>query len=164
MPVQAAVEPGAGDAASRIQAAIDTVSKLPADAGGFRGAVLLKRGKYPVAGQIHIETGGVILRGEGQDANGTVIVATGSGKRSLIVIGRGKKRTADEEEGGRRKPRAAAQHGGRESCHWHGSDSAKQGRQRGAMEARLKGSDFQPRHYRHRRKTNHRGRAHLQRD
>jgi len=87
VPVKATVEPGMGDAGARIQAAIDAVSELPAAADGFRGAVLLKKGRYPVAGQIRIVASGVVLRGEGQDSDGTVIVATGTGQRSLIVIG-----------------------------------------------------------------------------
>jgi hypothetical protein len=98
VPVKATVEPGADDAGARIQAAIDAVSKLPADTDGFRGAVLLKKGKYAVAGQIRIETSGVVLRGEGQDPNGTVIVATGAHKRSLVVIGKGKSRTVGDDE------------------------------------------------------------------
>src|SRR5262249_22202075 len=41
-PVKATVTPGgSGDDGSRIQAAIDAVSRLPPDKNGFRGAVLL---------------------------------------------------------------------------------------------------------------------------
>ena len=42
----------AGDNTANIQAAIDEVSKLPAEANGFRGAVLLERGTYEVAGHL----------------------------------------------------------------------------------------------------------------
>src|SRR6516165_6388767 len=59
------------DAGPIIQNAIDQVSKLPLDANGFRGAVLLKAGLYPISGQIRISTSGVILRGEGTDVTGT---------------------------------------------------------------------------------------------
>jgi len=46
VPVRVTVEPGKGNDALRIQAAIDRVSKMPLDRNGFRGAVLLKRGRY----------------------------------------------------------------------------------------------------------------------
>jgi hypothetical protein len=81
VPVKAIVQPLAGtaDAGATIQAAIDQVSKLPIDANGFRGAVLLKAGQYPIAGQIHINASGVVLRGEGADA--TILRATGTDRR-----------------------------------------------------------------------------------
>jgi hypothetical protein len=74
------------DAGPIIQAAIDQVSKLPLDANGFRGAVLLAAGLYPIGGQIRITTSGVILRGEGTDVTGTgltgtVLEATGTSRR-----------------------------------------------------------------------------------
>ncbi|MHB9029529.1 MAG: hypothetical protein ACYC9O_12235, partial [Candidatus Latescibacterota bacterium] len=80
--VKAAVQPGGEGDAERIQAAIDRVSALPPDKDGFRGAVLLKRGRYELDTPIHIAAGGVILRGEGADEDGTVLFAQGviSGK------------------------------------------------------------------------------------
>ena len=99
VPVQAVVEPAAGDAGARIQASIDRVSKMPADARGWRGAVLLKRGRHPIAGSIWLHTGGVVLRGEGQGDDGTVLVATGATQRSLIVLGGREPRPASDENG-----------------------------------------------------------------
>jgi hypothetical protein len=83
VPVKATVMPPAGgaDAGATIQAAIDLVSKLPVDANGFRGAVLLKAGTYPIAGQIHITASGVVLRGEGTGPGGTTLLATGTARR-----------------------------------------------------------------------------------
>jgi hypothetical protein len=88
VPVKVVVNPLAKnvDAGALIQAAIDQVSKLPVDAHGFRGAVLLKAGLYPIRGQIRITTSGVVLRGEGIDTSGsgltgTVLEATGTDKR-----------------------------------------------------------------------------------
>jgi len=88
VPVKAIVTPPAKgvDAGPLIQGAIDQVSKLPLDANGFRGAVLLKAGLYPISGRIRITTSGVILRGEGTDVTGTgragtVLEATGTGRR-----------------------------------------------------------------------------------
>jgi hypothetical protein len=78
VPVKVIVKPLAKgvDAGATIQAAIDQVSKLPLDANGFRGAVLLKAGLYPIKGQIRITTSGVVLRGEGTDVAGTSLKGT----------------------------------------------------------------------------------------
>ncbi|TWI85145.1 hypothetical protein IQ13_0302 [Lacibacter cauensis] len=73
-----------GDATTRIQAAIDYVSKLPLDANGFRGAVLLLPGRHEVLGQLRITTSGVVLRGSG--INSTTIVGAGTGRLALIKI------------------------------------------------------------------------------
>lgn len=98
VPVRAMVEPTDGDAGARIQAAIDEVEKLPADRAGIRGAVLLKKGRYPIAGSLHIRVGGVVLRGEGEGADGTVLVATGARQRSLIIAGRGNGKAPSDED------------------------------------------------------------------
>jgi len=96
--VRAVVEPGPGDAGAEIQAAIDQVSKLAPDASGFRGAVLLKKGRYRIEGSLSIRTGGVVLRGEGQKEDGTVLVATGARQRSLIIVGDKEMRRATDED------------------------------------------------------------------
>jgi hypothetical protein len=84
-------QPDSIDDTARIQRAIDHVSKLPAGEGAsgqgaIRGAVLLKRGRYPIAGQLHIAASGVVLRGEGNGADGTVLIAAGKRKRDLIDV------------------------------------------------------------------------------
>ena len=104
VPVRATVEPRAGDAGVRIQAAIDEVSKLAADERGVRGAVLLKKGRYAIAGTLRLHTGGVVLRGEGQGDDGTVLIATGATQRSLIVAGGGGRVTNPEEDDGGNAP------------------------------------------------------------
>lgn len=76
------VTPGA-DAAQRIQQAIDEAAGMPLNRNGFRGAVLLKKGVYPVNNSIHITASGVVLRGEG---DATVLVAKGNNKRALIQV------------------------------------------------------------------------------
>jgi len=78
VPVKETVWPVEGDCAPLIQAAIDRVSALPPDPDGFCGAVLLKRGWYPLDAPLRIEAGGVVLRGEGQDATGTVLFGRGA--------------------------------------------------------------------------------------
>ena len=80
------VEPVDGDDGANIQAAIDRISRLPKAANGMRGTLLLKKGTYQIAGQLRIQTGGIVLRGEGQDSDGTVFEATGTEKRSVIVV------------------------------------------------------------------------------
>jgi hypothetical protein len=74
------------DATGRIQSAIDYVSSLPADANGFRGAVLLQKGIYSVLGQIKMMASGVVLRGSGMGKNGTVIIGAGKDRETLIRI------------------------------------------------------------------------------
>lgn len=77
--VRVTISPKDGDDAARIQKAIDSVSALPAE-NGFRGAVLLKAGTYQVKETLYIRASGVVLRGEGQGENGTVIIATSRGR------------------------------------------------------------------------------------
>ncbi|MEI6715481.1 MAG: putative Ig domain-containing protein [Verrucomicrobiota bacterium] len=64
VPTVIVLEPQSGDQTGRIQAAIDTVSKLPVNGDGFRGAVLLKSGVWEVATGLRISASGVVLRGE----------------------------------------------------------------------------------------------------
>ncbi|WP_098742245.1 discoidin domain-containing protein [Paenibacillus sp. EZ-K15] len=82
-----AVQPTGGDDTAMLQAAIDEVSRLPRDADGFRGAVLLKKGTYLVGGSLNIQASGVVLRGEGKSEDGTIIRGTGTTARNLIVVG-----------------------------------------------------------------------------
>lgn len=90
-----------GDDTQRIQKAINQVSEKPLDDDGIRGAVLLKAGTYRVSGTLTITQSGVVLRGEGQHEGGTIIIATGTKKRSLITIG-GKEIGKSEIPGTRR--------------------------------------------------------------
>ena len=74
-----------GDATPIIQAAIDSVSAMPADANGFRGAVLLRAGYYELDGTLTINTHGVVLRGAGQDELGTILFARGNTRRNTLI-------------------------------------------------------------------------------
>lgn len=81
-----------GDNWKNIQDAIDKVSALSPDASGHRGAVLLKRGTYPVSKTIEIRTSGVALMGEGSNIDETRLIATAPERYSLIrIIGDGKR-------------------------------------------------------------------------
>ena len=86
LPVMATVAPVDGDDGAAIQTAIDAVSILPLDTNGFRGVVQLTAGEYQIAGQINIWASGVVLRGVGDGLTGTVLRATGTDRRSLIVV------------------------------------------------------------------------------
>lgn len=91
IPVVKTVSPVADDNSDQIiQAAIDEVSKLNPGKDGFRGAILLKKGTYKIAEEIHIGVSGIVLRGEGDDKNGTRLVAHSQKQVSLInVSGKG---------------------------------------------------------------------------
>ncbi len=110
VPVRATLAPEPGDDTERIQAAIDEVGAREPDEDGFRGAVLLTRGAYEVAGTLEINRSGVVLLGEGQGdprrlwldpdegwnleefqaalepREGTVLIATGPERRTILRI------------------------------------------------------------------------------
>ena len=75
-----------GDATAVIQGAIDRVSAMPPDADGFRGAVLLDKGTYEIAGELFIRTSGVVLRGAGFDTDGTILLATGNARETVVSV------------------------------------------------------------------------------
>lgn len=90
VPVVKTVEPVSGECHQVLQAAIDEVSALPADKNGFRGAVLLKKGIYVLVDSVVIRTSGVVLRGEGNGTDGTVIItAKKSQSTPLHIMGTG---------------------------------------------------------------------------
>lgn len=80
------LHPISGDAGNMIQQAIDELSKLPTDKNGHRGTILLTKGTYPISGTIQLKSDGIVLKGEGNTANGTKLIATGKGSRSLLEI------------------------------------------------------------------------------
>ena len=86
---KATVSPSGGDDTAAIQSAIDTVSALPANKNGFRGAVLLAPGSFNVSATLSIKASGVVLAGSGSDSNGSVITMTGSAFTLLNVSGSG---------------------------------------------------------------------------
>ena len=80
VPTKEIIWPVMGDNTANVQAAIDKVSALPLDKSGFRGAVLLKMGYYPMATPVRIQASGVVLRGEGMGDTGTILIGTGTGR------------------------------------------------------------------------------------
>jgi len=87
-------EPGDTDDTQRIQAAIDQVAAMTPDKDGARGALLLRKGLYRIAGSLTIAVSGVVLRGEGQGPDGTILLGTGKEQRTLITVG-GRMRTSE---------------------------------------------------------------------
>ncbi len=87
VPVAVEVSPVEGEDGATIQAAIESLYDVEPDANGFRGAVLLKSGEYQVEGQLTITQSGIVVKGEGNDDEGTVVWATGTDDRSLVVAG-----------------------------------------------------------------------------
>jgi hypothetical protein len=77
---------GTTDDTARIQAAIDALSAVEPTKQGTRGALLLKRGLYRVSGILTVSTSGVVIRGEGQGPDGTILLATGKKQRTLIIL------------------------------------------------------------------------------
>lgn len=99
VPARMVVEPAEGDDGRRIQAAIDAVAKLPIDASGFRGAILLASGHFEVGGQLRISHSGIVLRGSGAGEGGTTLTATGVDRRPLLRIeGNGDRRPRGERQ------------------------------------------------------------------
>src|SRR5690554_2144816 len=85
IPIQKTISPAkTGSSQDIIQKAIDELVASESDKNGFRGAILLKKGIYNIPGTIHINTSGIVLRGEGDNESGTRLVATGKGKRTLL--------------------------------------------------------------------------------
>ncbi|WP_144409204.1 hypothetical protein [Pseudoxanthomonas suwonensis] len=93
IPVYKTLAPTGHDDAPRIQAAIDAVAALPPDSRGLRGVVLLERGRYRLDSTLFIRESGVVLRGEGRGAEGTVLRSTIRGKQGRIIeVGDGEPR------------------------------------------------------------------------
>jgi hypothetical protein len=82
-----AVKPSGGDDTALLQGSLDRVASMPVGADGFRGAVVLSSGRFRLKGQLQMRVSGVVLRGAGSGANGTVVVAEGIGRRTLIEVG-----------------------------------------------------------------------------
>jgi hypothetical protein len=85
-PVRVTVAPTKSDETARIQSAIDYVAGLAADTNGIRGAVLLLQGRHEISGGLLITNSGVVLRGQGAGEDGTILVATGLDRRTLIRV------------------------------------------------------------------------------
>jgi hypothetical protein len=109
VPVKRTVKPSGGaDDTATIQAAIDEVSKLPAE-HGVRGAVLLEPGVYPCAETITIAQSGVVLRGSGAGGErASTLKLTGKPHLAIAVGGRRGDGASGQAAGGTRSAVADA--------------------------------------------------------
>jgi len=77
----------AGDNLANVQSAIDSVSNLPLQSNGFRGAILFKAGTYNINGTLLVSKSGIVLRGE--DTN-TIFRETSTVQDTMLkIIGTG---------------------------------------------------------------------------
>lgn len=83
-PVAGMAYPDGPDSRERIQAAVDRAAAREKAPSGARGAVLLKRGTYFLNGSLRVPSG-VVLRGEGDDENGTVLIAQATAAGEAII-------------------------------------------------------------------------------
>jgi hypothetical protein len=104
VPEKAKVTPMAGDCSDKIQAAIDSVSRMPL-VNEFRGAVVLAPGVYKCSKTLTLHTSGVVLRGSGPSRDGTTLQMA-EGPHACIVVGlksddrksKGKKKSKKKKE------------------------------------------------------------------
>jgi hypothetical protein len=95
LPVRVSVGPSGADDTALIQQALDTVAALP-QTNGLRGAVLLQPGVYHCGATLRIKAGGMVLRGSGSGAGGTVLQMTGPAHLAIALGGRGSLRRLGE--------------------------------------------------------------------
>ena len=86
VPIVITLDPEPGDNHARIQSAIDSISAMNLDGDGHRGALLLRAGHYELSAGLNISSGGVVLRGEGQGEDGTVLYDVLNTQHSSIVV------------------------------------------------------------------------------
>lgn len=97
--VRVVVSPQNEDETERIQKAIDYISSLPSDSSGLRGAVLLLKGRHEILGGLRITNSGIVLRGQGMGEDGTILIAAGKDRRTLITIEGCNDRATNANEG-----------------------------------------------------------------
>ncbi|MBE7170861.1 MAG: hypothetical protein INR73_09740 [Williamsia sp.] len=86
VPAVLRVSPSGGDDTRLLQGALDYIGSLPVQPTGFRGALQLGPGRFLVSGQLRLNKSGVVVRGS-TGKSPTLLVATGTDRRSLIQVG-----------------------------------------------------------------------------
>lgn len=92
VPIRAEVYPvsGGADDTARIQSTIDGLKQLPIADTGFRGSILFHAGTYRIAGTIHLDASGIVLRGEKAAGKITLLVAKGKPHVVIRIGGQGR--------------------------------------------------------------------------
>lgn len=80
------LSPSGGDDTPIIQDAIDRVSGMEIGRDGLKGAILLKKGRYTLNRSLYIRSNGVVLRGEGQGPDGTILYNAQKVKSNTINL------------------------------------------------------------------------------
>ncbi len=88
VPVKKTVRPSGGDDTAMLQAALEEVGSLPA-VNGLRGAVLMEAGRYQCSATLQMKTSGVVLRGSGSAAGGTVLELIDKPHAAIAISGSG---------------------------------------------------------------------------
>ncbi len=88
VPVKITLAPQLGDKDDlpRLQDAVDRLSRLPLDAAGFHGALLLKQGVFRLSDTLRLTSSGIVIRGEGGSEKGTVLLGTSRKDYALVSI------------------------------------------------------------------------------
>ena len=86
VPVTITLSPSAGDNSTQIQKAIDEISKMKL-VNGFRGSILLNPGTYDCENTLKIAASGIVLKGSGSGANGTIINLIGKPHNCIEMRG-----------------------------------------------------------------------------
>ncbi|MFA9390776.1 MAG: hypothetical protein ACERKD_13270 [Prolixibacteraceae bacterium] len=86
VPVLLTVEPLEGDNRSHLQQSINKIAQMPLDENGFRGALLLLKGEYQVKGSLSIPVSGIVIKGEGNNNKGTVIIESATYQTDLFYF------------------------------------------------------------------------------
>lgn len=80
------VEPIDGEDGARLQAILDAVAEWPVGDNGLRAVVYLEPGVFELEDGLEMRASGVVLRGSGADAGGTVLRALRPGREPVISV------------------------------------------------------------------------------
>ncbi len=89
VPVVVSISPQPGDNYAYVQNIIDSLSTMPLDENGFRGAILFSPGKFEIASPLVVNASGIVLRGSGQkpaSEGGTELYASMEEQHNLITF------------------------------------------------------------------------------
>jgi len=85
VPASFMIVPTGWDDTQLIQAAIDSLARLPMNSDGFRGALLFGEGLFHISGQLRIANSGIVLKGT-SGRKRSVLKATGISRRTLLEV------------------------------------------------------------------------------